>query len=77
MEERYDPMEHGYDPRECKSRLDCIFVQNAPPYSNPEEGLFRMSSSGYMKSESLLLVAKIGISLIGTAGSRKFPWRSQ
>ena len=25
-------MEHGYDPMECKSRLDCIFVQNAPPY---------------------------------------------
>ena len=32
MEERYDPMEHGYDPMECKSQLDCIFVQNAPPY---------------------------------------------
>ena len=32
MEERYDPMEHGYDPMECKSWLDCIFVQNAPPY---------------------------------------------
>ena len=32
MEERYDPMEHGYDPVECKSQLDCIFVQNAPPY---------------------------------------------
>ena len=34
MEERYDPMEHGYDPMECKSRLDYIFVQNAPPYKS-------------------------------------------
>ena len=33
MEERYDPMEHGYDPMERKSRLDCIFVQNASPYT--------------------------------------------
>ena len=32
MEERYDPMEWKYDPMECKGRLDCIFVQNAPPY---------------------------------------------
>ena len=31
MEESY-AMEHEYDPMECKSRLDCIFVQNAPPY---------------------------------------------
>ena len=33
MEEKYDPVEwkYGYDPMECKSRLDCIFVQNAPP----------------------------------------------
>ena len=31
MEEKYDPMEWNYDPMECKWRLDCIFVQNAPP----------------------------------------------
>ena len=26
-------MEEKYDPMECKGRLDCIFVQNAPPYT--------------------------------------------
>ena len=32
MEWKYDRMEEKYDPMECKGRLDCIFVQNAPPY---------------------------------------------
>ena len=32
MEWKYDRMEERYDPMECKSQLDCIFVQNAPPY---------------------------------------------
>ena len=31
IEWKYDPVEHGYDQMECKWRLDCIFVQNAPP----------------------------------------------
>ena len=34
MEWKYDRMEEKYDPMECKGRLDCIFVQNAPPYSS-------------------------------------------
>ena len=35
MEWKYDPMEEKYDPMACKGRLDCIFVQNAPPYVKP------------------------------------------
>ena len=31
MEWKYGPVEHGDDPMECKGRLNCIFVQNAPP----------------------------------------------
>ena len=32
IEWKYNPAEHRYDPMECKWRIDCIFVQNAPPY---------------------------------------------
>ena len=33
MEETYNRVKHRYNPMECKWRLDCIFVQNAPPHN--------------------------------------------
>ena len=47
-EERYDPMEHEYDPMECKSRLDCIFVQNAPPYCSFSKVLQLVNKNPYV-----------------------------
>ena len=67
-------MEEKYDPMECKGRLDCIFVQNAPPYSSPS-GSSVDSRGKYKDVEGC--IHKVSEVKVPSSGSRYFDFKVQ